>query len=199
MNHNTLGTLIVVVIRARHLPDRSRIGVGKPSPYTTLTYGLTKHQTKPVKRGGQTPQFDEEFRFEVPAQEEDFLTDETASISKSGGIVPIHQASPSAQHPTINSGRKALRVALFADDSKAPRMIGEAVLDISTVLIKGEQDSEFRSINPCPEKSSNISLASVELVWVPLEYKGKTAGEVYLECTFYSNVSRPGAMKQVRG
>ena len=146
-NNNTLGTLIVVVIRARHLPDRSRIGVGKPSPYTTLTYGLTKHQTKPIKRGGQTPQFDEEFRFEVPTQEEDFLTNETASISKSGGIVPITASSApvvsNSQHPTINSGRKALRIALFADDSKAPRMIGEAVLDLSAVFVKGEHDGTF--------------------------------------------------------
>lgn len=142
----TLGTLVVVAIRGRHLPDR--VTLGKNSPFVTLTYGLSKKQTRVIERGGQAPEWDEEFRFDIPKDTDDAWADETAIISRTGGVtaavengVPIKRSS-SKSTLTLNAGRKALRVACFADDAKSPKMIGEAVLDLSHVFKKGEHDRE---------------------------------------------------------
>lgn len=55
------GTLIAVVLRARHLPNRRRIE--KQNPYCILRVGTVIDRTEAVDRGGQTPEWDHESRF----------------------------------------------------------------------------------------------------------------------------------------
>lgn len=147
MSH--LGTLIVVVIKARNLPNKVRIG--KQNPFATVTYGLSKKGTAAIVRGGQAPEWDDEFRFDIPRDQQDFLTDEVALVSRSGGVAPLGASesvpatlSRSPVKATAKSGgRKSLRVACFADDAKEPRMIGESIVDLTKALQQGEQDCEL--------------------------------------------------------
>ena len=59
-----------------------------------------------------------------------------------------------------------MRLACYADDAKEPELIGDCTVSIDDVLKKGEVDE-----------------------WYDILYKEKYSGEVYLELTFYSNVS----------
>ncbi|KAI8090061.1 uncharacterized protein BX664DRAFT_281493 [Halteromyces radiatus] len=83
------------------------------------------------------------------------------------------------QHPVwddqvnliVPEGKVKMRVQLFDEDAKREDLISEADIDISTVIKEGEQDG-----------------------WFPLTYKGRKAGEIYLELTFYS--ARPPPRRQ---
>ncbi|KAI8329759.1 C2 domain-containing protein [Chlamydoabsidia padenii] len=78
------------------------------------------------------------------------------------------------QHPVwddqvnlmVPEGKVKMRVQLFDEDAKREDLISETDLDITTVIKEGEQDG-----------------------WFPLSYKGRKAGEIYLELTFYAAVS----------
>ena len=59
-----------------------------------------------------------------------------------------------------------MRLACYADDAKEPELIGECAVSIDDVLKLGEVDE-----------------------WYDILYKEKYSGEVYLELTFFSNVS----------
>ena len=50
-----MGTLVVVVDRARHLPNRKT--VGKQDPYCACRLGKEAKKTETDKRGGQTPKW----------------------------------------------------------------------------------------------------------------------------------------------
>jgi hypothetical protein len=91
-------------------------------------------------------------------------------------------ASRSRKGPLGRKGGKSLRVACYADDAKEPEMIGECVVPIDEVLKKGEVDGESGM-----KGITRLWLIDVE--WYELLYKEKYSGEVYLELTFYSNVS----------
>ncbi|KAF8508105.1 C2 domain-containing protein, partial [Hysterangium stoloniferum] len=58
-----LGTLVVVVLKARHLKDSHRFY--KQDPYASIRLGESVKQTKVDQRGGQHPVWDEEFRIPV--------------------------------------------------------------------------------------------------------------------------------------
>ncbi|TDL17362.1 hypothetical protein BD410DRAFT_776149 [Rickenella mellea] len=58
-----LGTLVVVVLKARNLRDNHSIG--KQDPYAIIRLANTSQRTKIDKRGGQHPLWDEEFRIPV--------------------------------------------------------------------------------------------------------------------------------------
>ncbi|ORZ07880.1 hypothetical protein BCR42DRAFT_425657 [Absidia repens] len=83
------------------------------------------------------------------------------------------------QHPVwddqvnlmVPEGKVKMRVQLFDEDAKREDLISDADVDISTVLKDGEQDG-----------------------WFPLTYKGRKAGEIYLELTFYA--ARPPPRRQ---
>ncbi|KAG2157940.1 C2 domain-containing protein [Suillus bovinus] len=57
-----LGTLVVVILKARHLHQPSFY---KQDPYAQATLSGQTQQTKPDPKGGQHPVWDEEFRFPV--------------------------------------------------------------------------------------------------------------------------------------
>ncbi|KAG0655987.1 hypothetical protein C6P46_000501 [Rhodotorula mucilaginosa] len=185
-----LGTLIVIVLRAKNLPNRVRIG--KQNPYCTITYGLHKKRTDTIERGGQQPEWDAEFRFEILKDGlggKEQLTPESAIVTHKGGVLPAPAMAPSTSQgsdvsatgvklekrlskhslgtPVISTcaaGKRVLKVACWADDARDPKLIGEGELDIEETIQKGKYDN-----------------------WVQLERKGRYAGEVYLELTWYSN------------
>ncbi|ORY35735.1 hypothetical protein BCR39DRAFT_511825 [Naematelia encephala] len=176
-----LGTLIVVVGKARNLPNKSRFG--KQDPFCTLTINEEKQKTKAIKRGGQHPEWDEEFRFSIMEDVDDILTrsdsqtDTSLSLStstsqvggslkdsQSGAVTPAALANKSRKGPIHKKGGKSMRVSCFADDAKEPELIGECVVDIEEALKKGEVDE-----------------------WYEFLHKEKYSGEIYLELTFYSN------------
>ncbi|KAK9239977.1 C2 domain-containing protein [Lipomyces kononenkoae] len=58
-----IGTLIAVLIKAKNLPNRRRLG--KQDPYCTVRIGQNAQSTKIDKRGGQRPMWNHELRFPV--------------------------------------------------------------------------------------------------------------------------------------
>lgn len=150
-----LGTLVVIVLRAKNLPNRVRIG--KQNPYATVTYGLHKKRTSTIERGGQQPEWDAEFRFEILKDglggEEQLAAEASTLVNASGGIGPLPPtkegvtasasgtslvaASPITGHP---SGKKVLRIACWADDARDPKLIGEGELDIEGTIKAGTSD-----------------------------------------------------------
>ncbi|BGP33458.1 hypothetical protein JCM10296v2_005260 [Rhodotorula toruloides] len=184
-----LGTLVVIVLRAKNLPNRVRIG--KQNPYATVTYGLHKKRTDTIERGGQQPEWDAEFRFEILKDglggEEQLAADQKAVVTQKGGVLPAKSSAATgtdaaSKHEKRDSnslivaplatgyppGRRVLRIACWADDARDPKLIGEGELDIEETIKVGKFDD-----------------------WVKLERKGRYAGEVYLELTWYSNEPRP--------
>ncbi|KAI4199216.1 MAG: hypothetical protein LQ350_004772 [Teloschistes chrysophthalmus] len=58
-----IGTLVVVLDRAKNLPNRK--SMGKQDPYCAARLGKEAKKTETDKRGGQTPRWDQELRFTV--------------------------------------------------------------------------------------------------------------------------------------
>ncbi|KAL1310520.1 hypothetical protein AAFC00_000805 [Neodothiora populina] len=126
-----IGTLVVIVDRAKNLPNRKTMG--KQNPYCAARLGKEAKKTETDKRGGQTPKWDQELRFTV------------------------HES------PDYNN----LKVSVFNDDKKTD-LIGEMWVNLEQVVIPGGGKKDD---------------------WHQLSYKGKYAGEVMLELTYYD--SRP--------
>lgn len=57
------GTLIIIVCRAKHLPNRRKLD--KQSPYVALRLGTTAKKTPAHHRAGQIPEWAHEIRFEL--------------------------------------------------------------------------------------------------------------------------------------
>ncbi|KAA6411413.1 MAG: hypothetical protein FRX48_04693 [Lasallia pustulata] len=58
-----IGTLVVIVDRAKNLPNRKTMG--KQDPYCAARLGKEAKKTETDRRGGQTPRWDQELRFTV--------------------------------------------------------------------------------------------------------------------------------------
>ncbi|GAA5947429.1 hypothetical protein JCM3775_000855, partial [Rhodotorula graminis] len=183
-----LGTLVCIVLRAKNLPNKARIG--KQNPYCTIQYGLHKKRTATIERGGQQPEWDAEFRFEVPRDDLASLDGDDdhhppAHVTRDGGVLPSSAASTTSSSSTLAKldkarpvvpplatgyppNRRVLRIACWADDARDPKLIGEGELDFEATVKSGKFDD-----------------------WVQLSRKARYAGEVYLELTWYSNEPRP--------
>ncbi|KAG8731167.1 hypothetical protein FRC11_004825 [Ceratobasidium sp. 423] len=147
----------------KNLPNKRHIG--KQDPYCRMTFNQETRRTKAVKRGGQHPEWDEEVRFSIYEDAEDEL-ERTAGGDKT--------PPPKDRFRNIKGG-KSMRVCCYADDPREPDMIGEAQVDLTEALTKGEVDE-----------------------WFTLQNKDKYAGEVYLEMTFWSNAKPPAKKKAPR-
>lgn len=81
-----------------------------------------------------------------------------------------------------------MALACYADDPREPELIGEAQVDLTEVLTKGETDgaSSYTFLVDC--------CADRHIEWFTLLHKDKYCGEVYLELTFWSNVSHIGCI-----
>jgi hypothetical protein len=102
--------------------------------------------------------------------------------SLSGSVTAQALASKSRKGPIGKKGGKSMKVACYADDAKEPELIGEVTVPIDEVLKAGEVDGESMA-----SRDMGHGLISVE--WYEFSFKDKYSGEVYLELTFYSNVS----------
>ncbi|KAJ7179812.1 hypothetical protein C8R43DRAFT_912245 [Mycena crocata] len=159
-----IGTLIVVILKANHLPNKRHIG--KQDPYCLVAVNGEKQRTKVIKRGGQHPEWDEEIRFTLYEDDAEVL-----SNGPDGNPPPL---PPKDGKKNIKGG-KVMKLSCFADDPREPDLIGQADVDLTEVLTKGETDE--------------VAKRCVE--WFTLMNKDKFAGKVYLELTFWSNEPPP--------
>ncbi|KIJ56506.1 hypothetical protein M422DRAFT_22670 [Sphaerobolus stellatus SS14] len=161
-----VGTLIVVILKAKNLPNKRHIG--KQDPYCTVRHNGETRRSKAVKRGGQHPEWDEEVRFTI-------YEDSGSSVAQQeepSALAPVGDEPPppppkKEKDKKIKGGIK-MHVSCFADDPREPDLIGETDVDLTEVLTKGETDE-----------------------WFTLMNKEKYCGEVYLELTFWSNEKPP--------
>ncbi|KAK4040277.1 hypothetical protein C8A01DRAFT_35697 [Parachaetomium inaequale] len=128
-----IGTLVLVVDRAKNLPNRKTIG--KQDPYCAARLGKEAKKTTTDIRGGQTPKWDQELRFTV------------------------HDSPDYYQ----------LKVSVFNDDKKT-ELIGEAWIDLRDIVVPGGGQSDQ---------------------WHQLACRGKYAGEVRIEITYYDARPKP--------
>ncbi|KAI0164230.1 hypothetical protein GGR52DRAFT_558927 [Hypoxylon sp. FL1284] len=126
-----IGTLVLIVDRAKNLPNRKTIG--KQDPYCAARLAKEAKKTTTDIRGGQTPKWDQELRFLV------------------------HDSPDYYQ----------LKLSVFNDDRKT-ELIGETWIDLRDIVVRGGGQSDQ---------------------WHSLTCKGKYAGEVRIEITYYD--SRP--------
>ncbi|KAF7624109.1 C2 and Extensin domain protein [Aspergillus flavus] len=122
-----IGTLVLVIDRAKNLPNRKTMG--KQNPYCAARLGKEAKKTETDLRGGQTPRWDQELRFTVHESPDYFR----------------------------------LKVTIFNDDKKTD-LIGETWIDLKDLIIPGGSQSDH---------------------WHPLQFRGKYAGEVRIEMTYY--------------
>ncbi|RAL06085.1 uncharacterized protein BO80DRAFT_498241 [Aspergillus ibericus CBS 121593] len=122
-----IGTLVVIVDRAKNLPNRKTMG--KQNPYCAARLGKEAKKTETDVRGGQTPRWDQELRFTVHGSPDYFR----------------------------------LKVSVFNDEKKTD-LIGETWIDLKDLIIPGGSQNDH---------------------WHPLQFRGKYAGEVRLEMTYY--------------
>jgi hypothetical protein len=130
-----------VFLTGSHRAQRHGKRIGKQDPYCTVSYGSDKKQTKPIKKGGQSPNWDEELRFEIWETSDDELRHE---LDSTGGVRPVKDAKAAVKKGII---KKELRVAVWADDPKDPELIGENVIDITDIPKTGEWDGERRDVH----------------------------------------------------
>lgn len=154
-----------VVLVQKNLPNKRSIG--KQDPFAVLSIGTEKQKTKPDKRGGQHPTWDEQLHFEIYEDVEDVLARrkegsagggaDTPDSASPAGTIKAGSGSGSGSKATATSsiasatplrkaagggGKKILKVACYADDNKEPEFIGEGLVDLTGVLKTGEFDGE---------------------------------------------------------
>ncbi|KAI0723395.1 hypothetical protein C8Q76DRAFT_855651 [Earliella scabrosa] len=159
-NSRHIGTLIVVILKARNLPNKRHIG--KQDPYCQVIFNGEKRRTKAIKRGGQHPEWDEEFRFELYED-----VDELPHVPGADTPPPPPPKSNGKGPPKVKGGN-FLAISCYADDPREPDLIGESKVDLTEVLTKGETDE-----------------------WFTIMSKDKYCGEVYLELTFWLDEPPP--------
>ncbi|KAJ7593496.1 hypothetical protein C8J56DRAFT_1013447 [Mycena floridula] len=156
-----IGTLVVVVIQANHLPNKRHIG--KQDPYCVLSVNGKKGRTRVIKGGGQHPEWDHELRFEIKE-----AVDAASTRTDDGTPPPLPPKNPKSIKDMEIEGGKMMKLACYADHVRDPDLIGETEVDLTEVLAKGECDE-----------------------WYTLMAKDKFAGKVKLEMTFWSNELPP--------
>ena len=93
--------------------------------------GPEQQKTKPDKRGGQHPVWDEQLHFEIFEDMEDALSKRTTTTTSGS----VSKATGAAK-----GGKKVLKVSCYADDNKEPEFIGEGMVDLADTLKTGEFD-----------------------------------------------------------
>lgn len=148
-----------------------------------MTLNEEKRRTKVIKRGGQHPEWDEEFRFAI-------LEDVEAGLVRSApGSNTPPPVPPKKKGPKRIKGGNFMRLQCYADDARDPDFIGEALVDLTEVLTKGETDGKSF------DESILVNLVDPTLEWFTLMNKDKYAGEVYVELTFWSNVRETNGLE----
>ncbi|CZT44117.1 related to calcineurin temperature suppressor Cts1 [Rhynchosporium secalis] len=135
-----IGTLVLIVDRAKNLPNRKTIG--KQDPYCAARLGKEAKKTDTDRRGGQTPRWDQELRYTV------------------------HDSPDYYQ----------LKVSVFNDDKKTD-LIGETWVDLKEVVVPGGGQNDL---------------------WHNLSCKGKYAGEIRIEITYYDTRPKQEKAEKIR-
>lgn len=131
-----IGTLIVVVLKARNLPNKRQFG--KQDPYCVVLLNGETRKTKVIKRGGQHPEWDEEIRFTI--------YEDSEALRGSNDGTPPPLPPKAGRGPRKIQGGKKMTLACFAAD-KEPELIGETTVDLTEALTKGETDEWFTLLN----------------------------------------------------
>ncbi|KAF9076380.1 hypothetical protein BDP27DRAFT_1284103 [Rhodocollybia butyracea] len=129
-----IGTLVVVVLKANHLPNKRHIG--KQDPYCAVTLNNQTRRTKAIKKGGQHPEWDEEIRFQL------YEDDEEPSKTKLNSGTPPPPPPKNDKILKIKGGT-FMKVACYADDAREPDLIGDGLVDLKEVITKGESDEWY--------------------------------------------------------
>lgn len=138
-----IGDLIVIVDKAKNLPNRKTMG--KQDPYCAARLGKEAKKTETDKRGGQTP------RWYVPLESDNLLTDDYFRDQELR--FTVHDSPDYHQ----------LKVSVFNDDKRTD-LIGETWVNLDNVLLRGGGRSDG---------------------WHSLNCKGRYAGEIRMELTYY--------------
>ncbi|KAG9003363.1 hypothetical protein FRB94_003186 [Tulasnella sp. JGI-2019a] len=162
MSGRKIGTVVVVILKAKNLPNKRHIG--KQDPYCVLKLNGETRRTNAVKRGGQHPEWDEELRFPVYESVED----ELARTAGNGDVPPPPPPKDGAAPTPKKKAKQIMNLHCYADDPREPDLIGDTTVDLTEALTKGEIDE-----------------------WFSLMFKNKYAGEVYLEITYWSEEEPP--------
>lgn len=85
-----------------------------------------------------------------------------------------------------------MKIACYADDAKEPELIGDCVVSLEDVLKRGEVDGECHT-------QLHQRRADPIADWYDFQYKEKYSGEIYLELTFFSNVSLTSFLLRIHG
>ncbi|KAI0959752.1 hypothetical protein AcW1_004490 [Taiwanofungus camphoratus] len=133
-----IGTLIVVVLKAKNLPNKRHIG--KQDPYCSVVLNGEKRRTKAIRRGGQHPEWDEEVRFTL-------FEDVNDELASHGDGTPPPPPKSNGKGPPKIKGGKFMGLACYADDPREPDLIGETTVDLTEVLTRGETDEWFTIMN----------------------------------------------------
>lgn len=145
-----IGTLVVVVDRAKNLPNRRTMG--KQDPYCAARLGKEAKKTTTDRRGGQTPRW-----WERPVNLNRTITD--VNFRDQELRFTVHDS------PDYHN----LKVSIFNDDKKT-ELIGETWVSLEHVVVPGGGQSD---------------------TWHNLNYRGKYAGEVRMELTYYDSRPKP--------
>lgn len=103
-----------------------------------MTHNGEKRRTKAIKRGGQHPEWDEELRFT--------LHEDQSSLTTTVDGTPPKPPPKDIRGPKKVKGGWIMKIACFADDAREPDLIGEADVDLTEVLTKGETDGQCLKI-----------------------------------------------------
>lgn len=97
-----------------------------------LRHNEDKRKTKVIRRGGQHPEWDEEFRFTI---REDVETE----VAR-GSDTPPPLPPKKFKGPKKIKGGSSMKLQCYADDAREPDFIGETLVDLTEALTKGETD-----------------------------------------------------------
>ena len=122
------------------MPNKRHIG--KQAPYCLVTLNEEKRRTKIIKRGGQHPEWDEEFRFTI------FEDVEAGLVRSAPGSNTPPPLPPKKKGPKKIKGGNFMRLQCYADDARDPDFIGETLVDLTEALTKGETDGEPTDVYP---------------------------------------------------
>jgi neural Wiskott-Aldrich syndrome protein len=105
-------------------------------------------KTKVIRRGGQHPEWDQEIRFTI------YEDPDSLKASDDGSPPPLPPKA--GRGPKKIQGGEKMALACFAAD-KEPELIGEAVVDLTEVLTKGETDGTLSILSAQVLARSHLS------------------------------------------
>ncbi|CCG20517.1 Inn1 protein [Candida orthopsilosis Co 90-125] len=97
------GTLVIMVVRAKHLPNRRKLD--KQSPYVVVRLGTNAKKTKSDFRAGQTPEWTHEIRFDITREKKPLLKIDLLDETK-GDPTPIGSCEIDASQVFSDLGNK---------------------------------------------------------------------------------------------